>query len=183
MATTDKFPVVFLDRDGTIIVDKIFLNNPDEIEFLDGVIDGLKKLYDAGFKLVVVTNQSGIARGLVQLENLYAIHKKISEVLTQHGVEIYRYYFCPHMPDSGCECRKPNTGAVKEIINYVDKENSFMIGDKDTDVGFGKNLGVKTILLTTTDNIQGLKWEPDFIAKNFKEAVDIVLKTRKRSEL
>jgi D-glycero-D-manno-heptose 1,7-bisphosphate phosphatase len=62
MATIDKFPVVFLDRDGTIIVDKIFLNNPDEIEFLDGVIEGLKKLYDAGFKLVVVTNQSGIAR-------------------------------------------------------------------------------------------------------------------------
>ncbi len=179
MATVDKFPIVFLDRDGTIIVDKIFLNNPDEVEFLDGVVEGLKKLYDAGFKLVVVTNQSGIARGLVQIENLHAIHKKISEVLKQYGVEIYRYYFCPHMPDSGCECRKPKIGAVKEMLEQIDKEKSFVVGDKDTDIGFGKNLAVKTILLASTvDNIDQFQWKPDFIAKNFSEAVEIILNER-----
>lgn len=173
-----KYPIIFLDRDGTIIVDKVYLNNPDEVEFIDGVIENLKKLYQAGFKLVIVTNQSGVARGKVELKNLYAIHKKILDILRHNGVELFKIYYCPHLPEDNCDCRKPKTGMVKEIENVIDKEKSFAVGDKDTDIGFGKNLGIKTILLTSgrqtvCDEIQ---YKPDFFATNFYEVTEIILR-------
>lgn len=174
MDTTGKLPIIFLDRDGTIIVDKVYLNNPEEVEFINGVIDGLQKLVQRGFKLVIVTNQSGIARGIVQIENLHAIHKKIIDVLKPHGVEIFKIYYCPHLPEDNCNCRKPKTGMVEEIKALIDIKKSFVIGDKDTDVYFGKNLGIKTVLLTRDKN--NIPLETDFVAENFNEAVEIVIK-------
>lgn len=174
MATDDKFPIVFLDRDGTIIVDKIYLNDPDGVEFLEGAQQALKRVCDAGFKIVIVTNQSGVAKGLVQIENLNLIHQKIKDSLSSYGVEIFRIYFCPHPVDGNCNCRKPKTGMVKEIENLIDKEKSFMIGDKETDIEFGINLGIKTILLT--DNLEQ-QTKANYKAKNLLEAVDIILQS------
>lgn len=171
MAANDKFAIVFLDRDGTIIVDKAYLNDPEEVEFFSGVIDGLKKLVDKGFKLVIVTNQSGIARGLVKVENLDKIHQKIVEVLKNHNVEIYKIYYCPHLPEENCDCRKPKTGMVREIEHLIDKERSFMVGDKEIDVVFGKNLSIKTILISKED----VQSNADFVVKNFSEAVELIL--------
>lgn len=181
MARDVKHPMIFLDRDGTIIVDKIYLNNPEEVEFIDGVIDNLIKLYQAGFKLVIVTNQSGVARGKVDLENLHAIHNKISNILDSYGVKLFKIYYCPHLPEDNCDCRKPKTGMVKEIESMIDKDNSFVIGDKDTDIGFGKNLGVKTILLTydKTTNFNDMIYTPDFIVTSFDEATKIILREDK----
>ncbi|MFN3551147.1 MAG: D-glycero-alpha-D-manno-heptose-1,7-bisphosphate 7-phosphatase [Endomicrobiia bacterium] len=172
MATNDKFPMIFLDRDGTIIVDKVYLNDPQDIEFFDGVIDGLKKLVEKNFKLVIVTNQSGVARGLVNIENLNKIHQKILEILNSNGVDVYKIYFCPHLPEENCSCRKPKTGMVKEIEHLIDKEKSFMVGDKEIDVEFGKNLGIRTILISNDKNIQS---KAEFVVKNFLEAVNIIL--------
>ncbi|MCS7152193.1 MAG: HAD family hydrolase [Endomicrobia bacterium] len=177
MAGIDKYPIIFLDRDGTIIVDKVYLNNPDEVEFIDGVIDGLKKLYDNGYKLVIVTNQSGVSRGKVSLDNLEKIHEKIKSILNAHGVSLFKIFYCPHLPEDNCECRKPKIGMVKEIENIINKEKSFVIGDKDSDIGFGKNLGIKTILLLPNEknNESGTTEKPDFVVSSFYSAVEIVL--------
>ncbi len=175
MGQYDKLPIIFLDRDGTIIVDKVYLNDPNEVEFIDGVIEGLKKLYLYGFKLVIVTNQSGISRGLVQLENLNLIHKKMVNVLKSFGIEIYRIYYCPHLPSDNCSCRKPKIGLVEELLDKIDVNNSFVIGDKDTDVLFGKNLGVKTVLIQQNRELQ-LSCKPDFISADFISAVNWILK-------
>ncbi|MCX7957030.1 MAG: HAD family hydrolase [Endomicrobia bacterium] len=171
MAADYRFPVVFLDRDGTLIVDKVYLNDPDGIEFLEGVIGGLKKLYDLGFKLVIVTNQSGVARKLVDLKNLELIHKNIIDILSSSGVEILDILYCPHLPQDNCECRKPKIGMVKNIIDKIDKNRSFVVGDKESDVEFGKNLGIKAILISNKDNINT---RADFVVRNFKEVVDII---------
>lgn len=173
MAGTDKLPIIFLDRDGTIIVDKVYLNEPDGVEFIDGVKEGLKKLFSLGFKLVIVTNQSGIARGLVKIENLNLIHEKIQQELKSEGIDIFKIYYCPHLPQDNCDCRKPKLGMIKEIEHLIDKRRSFVVGDKETDVEFGKNLGVKTILITKAqDNII----KADYVASSFKEVVDFIIR-------
>ncbi len=175
MDRVNKLPIVFLDRDGTIIVDKVYLNDPKEVEFIDGVIDGLKKLSENNFKLIIVSNQSGIARGLVQIENLNEIHKVITETLKKHNVEIFRIYYCPHLPQDNCECRKPKTGMVKEILDFIDKDKSFVIGDKESDVEFGLAVGIKTIILSNRE----ISTRAHFVARNFKEAVDFILSSIK----
>lgn len=173
MATANKLPIIFLDRDGTIIVDKVYLNNPEDVEFIEGVKYGLKELVSLGFKIVIVTNQSGVARGLVKIENLDLIHKRIKEELKSEGVEIFKIYYCPHLPQENCECRKPKLGMIKEIEHLIDKKRSFMIGDKETDVEFGKNLGIKTILITEDKDIIS---KADYLVNSFKDAVRIIKK-------
>lgn len=173
MATANKLPIIFLDRDGTIIVDKVYLNNPEEVEFIEGVKYGLKELVSLGFKIVIVTNQSGVARGLVKIENLDLIHKRIKEELKSEGVEIFKIYYCPHLPQENCECRKPKLGMIKEIEHLIDKKRSFMIGDKETDVEFGKNLGIKTILITEDKDVIS---KADYLVNSFKDAVRIIKK-------
>lgn len=173
MATANKLPIIFLDRDGTIIVDKVYLNNPEDVEFIEGVKYGLKELVSLGFKIVIVTNQSGVARGLVKIENLDLIHKRIKEELKSEGVEIFKIYYCPHLPQEKCECRKPKLGMIKEIEHLIDKKRSFMIGDKETDVEFGKNLGIKTILITEDKDIIS---KADYLVNSFKDAVRIIKK-------
>ncbi len=134
MERTDKFPMIFLDRDGTIIVDKIYLNDPDGVEFIPDVIEGLKKLYNAGYQLYIVTNQSGISRGFVEEKNLFLIHEKICNILSNHGIKISGIFYCPHLPEDNCNCRKPKTGLVEHLLDKIDKSNSYVIGDKSTDI-------------------------------------------------
>jgi len=180
MAGAVKLPLVFLDRDGTIIVDKVYLNDPEGVEFIEGAIEGLKRLYEEGFKLVIVTNQSGISRGLVDVENLRLIHEKITDVLKKEGVELLGIYYCPHLPEDNCNCRKPKTGLVEHLIPYMEKERSYVIGDRLSDMEFGKNLGVKTILL------KGVEPEAeqiaDFVAPDFASAVEWILRQRQKDE-
>ncbi len=175
MGTTHKLPIIFLDRDGTLIIDKVYLNDPNGVEFIEGVIDGLKKLNQCGYKLVIVTNQSGVARGLVQEENLHKIHQKIKDILIQNKVDIFKIYYCPHSPEENCNCRKPKIGMVEEIIDMMDTKKSFVVGDKESDIEFGKTLGIKSILLSE----KRVNTKADFIAKNFNEAVEYILKTDK----
>ena len=139
---------VFFDRDGTLIVDKHYLNDPNDIEYMPGAFTALKKLSDAGYMLIVVTNQSGIPRGKVTEENLHQIHSNMQSEFEKHGFKIEEYYFSPHLPDSDHPTRKPNPGMLLQASeeHSVDLKSSWMIGDKDIDVEAGHRAGARSIL-------------------------------------
>ncbi len=149
---------VFLDRDGTINVEKEYLINPSDFEFLPGVPNALQKLQNAGFLLVIVSNQSGVARGYFTESQVDVLHQSMEKRLELFGVSFDGIYFCPHHPTSGqskylcdCECRKGKPGmlltAAKEL--QIDLSQSFMIGDKIADIQAGHAAGCKTFLVKT----------------------------------
>jgi len=175
MAGTDRVPMVFLDRDDTIIVDRTYLADPALVEFLPGVPEGLARLQAAGYRLVVVTNQSGVGRGLITVAQLQAVHARLQEMLGARGVRLFAVRYCPHLPQDNCPCRKPKTGMVADLLPHVDVTRSFMIGDREGDMGFGRGLGVTTILMPPHDRIVT---EPDVRVRTFIEAADIVLTRR-----
>lgn len=154
----DKRKVIFLDRDGTINIEKDYLYKWEDFEFEKNAIEGLKKLSELGFELIVVTNQSGIARGYYSEEDLKKLNKKMCEKLKEFGIEILDCFYCPHHPEKGiggykkeCDCRKPNPGMLlkgKELYE-IDMESSYMIGDKESDILAGKKAGVTAILVRT----------------------------------
>lgn len=171
---------VFIDRDGTINVNVHYLDDPDRFEMYPGVGEGLRRLQDNGFTLIVITNQSGIARGLFTEEQLSAIHERMEQELQAYGVKLDGLYYCPHHPDEGCDCRKPNTRLFEQAIREhdIDIHKSYMIGDKYLDVAAGKKIGVKTILIPEPHEREEClleldEWEakPDYIAVDFMDAV------------
>ena len=141
--------VIFLDRDGTLIVNKHYLNNVEGIEYLPGVFQALQWLKTEGYEFVMVTNQSGIPRGLITEEQLSAIHDQMIKDFAEHDLEFLGIYHAPHLPDSGHEDRKPNPGMLLKAQEKfsIDMKQSWMIGDSSADVGAGKNAGVRTIFL------------------------------------
>ena len=143
----------FLDRDGTIIEDKHYIANPDDVVLTEGAIEGLQALHAAGFKLVVVTNQSGIARGLYAESDFRAVQARLESLLHVAGVAFDAVYFCPHHPDfSGpCECRKPGPGMYRDAERNlgVDLAHSVYIGDRLKDVLPARQFGGLGILVRT----------------------------------
>ena len=169
---------VFFDRDGTLIVDKIYLNDPDAIEYLPGVFTGMQRLRAAGFEFVVVTNQSGIPRGLVQLENLEKIHENIKNEMAKHELEILHFYYAPHLVESNHPLRKPNPGMLDAGVETygIDRSQSWMVGDRMTDVEAGHRAQMKSIFLAGTENPDESDYGPaDFYAKDFNQVVDCIL--------
>ena len=140
---------VFLDRDGTINIDKGYVYKPEDFEFMPGAPEGIKLLNDIGFKVIVISNQSGIARKLYTSEDVHRLHKHIDNELGIFGAKIDAYYFCPHHPDFDivCECRKPNIGLIKQaVIDYnIDINESWMVGDKASDIECANNAGLKSV--------------------------------------
>lgn len=179
--------VIFLDRDGTINVEKSYLHKWEDFEFEKNAIEGLKKLKDLGYEFIVVTNQSGIGRGYYTEEDLVTLNNQMTEKLKEFGIEILECFYCPHHLEKGigkykvdCNCRKPNPGMLLEGIKKydVDIENSFMIGDKKGDLEAGKKAGLKSILVLTG---YGKKIEEEvkgnyLIAKDLLEVVTILKK-------
>lgn len=139
---------VLLDRDGTIIVDKHYLDDPDQIEFLPQAIEGLKRMQEAGFGLVIVTNQSGIGRGYFTPQRLNEIHHRLTQKLQQHDINLDGIYTCPHTPDCTV-CRKPATGLAEQAAKDLGftLEEAVVIGDKPSDVELGRRLGALSILI------------------------------------
>jgi D-glycero-D-manno-heptose 1,7-bisphosphate phosphatase len=173
---------VFLDRDGTIIRDMIYLNDPTKIEVFKESYPALKLLHDNGYLIVLVTNQSGVARGVVQLENLHKINDLISEDFGRRETVISAVYYCPHPVDGGCECRKPNAGMLKEAaIKYeIDLSVSWMIGDRMTDVECGRRAGCRgSILLQneTTPPIDPNFEKPNIVCRDVLDAAELILRT------
>ena len=140
---------VFIDRDGTININVEYLDTPDEFKMYPGVAEGIRLLKENGYKIIVITNQSGIARGFFTEETLEKIHNKMKDELSEKGASIDAIYYCPHHPDEKCNCRKPNTGLLKKAIKDfdIDVKNSFFIGDRMIDVEAGSKIGVKTVLV------------------------------------
>ena len=141
---------VFLDRDGTIIEDVGYLNTPDAIKFLPGSLEAIKQLKEAGYKVVVITNQAGVARGLVTEDMLQTIDKTLQKFILSGGAYLDGLYYCPHHPEHGlypykqdCQCRKPKPGLFKKAEKdlNIDLARSWMIGDKATDVEAGQRAG------------------------------------------
>lgn len=146
-------PAVFIDRDGTIIVEKVYLSDPDGVELVGGSIEALRTLRAAGFLLVVVTNQSGIARGLYTLDDYHAVAARLDRDLADHGIVVDATHFCPHHPEKTgpCSCRKPGTGMYRRAAEALDIDlgASFYIGDKITDVQPAIELGGQGVLVRT----------------------------------
>lgn len=141
---------IIFDRDGTLIEHVHHLVDIEKVRLLPGVSTTLKTVCSLGFRLGIVTNQSVIDRGLITIPELHAIHNMISKMIFEEsGVTFDFIEFCPHLPTAGCECRKPRTALLaQKIINYqIDTRSSFMVGDQESDVIFGKALGLKTIKL------------------------------------
>lgn len=143
---------IFLDRDGTIIAEKNYLHDPAQVEILPDVTDGLFKLQKAGYKFVVLTNQSGIGRGYYDEKDMNAVHERLKMLLSAKGVSIDGFFHCPHRPDEDCYCRKPKTGLALQAckaLGFSLADVACVIGDKKCDLDFAQNLGVPSILVMT----------------------------------
>jgi len=142
---------IFLDRDGTIIIDKHYLSQPEEVEFIDGALESLRWLHSQGFKLYIITNQSGIGRGYFTEAQMHLVHDHMEKLLNDENINLSGIAHCPHSPDEHCECRKPSPKLILDFIkrDQIDAAHSFMIGDKESDVISGENAGTQGILLTS----------------------------------
>ena len=180
---------IFLDRDGTINYDTGYVKNPDDIKILDGVSEGIRKLkHDFGFKIVVISNQAGVAKGLMTIEDVETVNSRIEFLLKQEQAEIDRFYYCPYHPQFSSEeealCRKPSPQMLLKAAEdmNLDLSRSYMVGDRESDVICGLNAGVKSILLKSDiydaelSALQNQNKKPNFVAANFKEACDYILK-------
>lgn len=143
---------IFLDRDGTINVDPGYLDHPSKLALLPEVPEALAELKRAGFRLVVVSNQSGVGRGLIRPEMLSEIHVRLDEMISSSGARIDHYELCIHHPDDHCECRKPKTKLFEDAAKKlgIDLSASYMIGDKLSDLKAGRNAGCKGTALVRT---------------------------------
>ncbi|MCI4679476.1 HAD family hydrolase [Rhodoblastus acidophilus] len=145
----EKFAL--LDRDGTIILDKVYLSDPKLIEFAPGAIKGLQMLRDAGFALILVTNQSGVARGYFDENCINRVHDRLGALLAGHELELAAIYFCPHGPDDACACRKPEPGMARKAMTDFgfSAEQAVVIGDSVADVGMAEAAGLRAIRIGT----------------------------------
>ena len=175
---------IFLDRDGTLNPDPGYIRSSNQFELFPGVAQVLLRLKQAGARLIVVTNQSGVARGFFSLGDLDGIHTKLRRLLGEADVSLDAIYVCPHHPDEGCNCRKPNRGLIDRAVEEqrVDLTRSYLIGDHARDMELAKRVGSRSILVTTgtvlPEQVEGLKASgsvPDLVASSLAEAVDWLL--------
>ena len=162
----------FLDRDGPIIVDTGYIDHPDRVELAPGSAEGIRLLKERGYKVIVISSQSGVGRGKFTLEQAKQVHDRVIELLREQGAEIDDAYYCFHHPDDNCECRKPNPSQVIEAAaKYgIDLDQSFMAGDKPKDVETGRNAHpkMKTVLIGEKEG-EPLKEEQEHLV-DFKAA-------------
>lgn len=185
---------VFLDRDGTIVEDTGHLHEREKVRFFPGVAEAIKLLNEKGFKVIVVTNQAGVARGLYTEETVRELNSYIQECLAGQEAIIERFYYCPHHIEGVveeyrkvCDCRKPNPGMIQQAVCDfdIDLKSSFVIGDNLSDVEAGRRAGCRTILLASSrsgamdesDLKVTSENRPDHIAGDLYEAVQWLLKS------
>ena len=171
--------VVFLDRDGTLNVDVGYVHRIQDWRFTQRAVEAVRMLRDAGFAVALVSNQSGIARGLFTAQDVDRLHAQVRELLVRDGADLDAVAYCPHAPGEGCGCRKPRTGLAREVERLlgrpIDYSASWTIGDKRTDVAFGVALGTHTALLRSAYWTHGgLDTPPDFVAGCLYEAARVV---------
>ncbi|MHA3770142.1 D-glycero-alpha-D-manno-heptose-1,7-bisphosphate 7-phosphatase [Verrucomicrobiota bacterium sgz303538] len=169
-------PAVFLDRDGTLMEEVEYCRDPEKVRLLPGVPEGLARLKEAGFRCIIITNQSGIGRGWITMPEYEAVHARLLELLNKGLIDAT--YFCPDAPGTPCECRKPAPGMVLSAARDLglDLSRSWFVGDKDSDVGCGRNAGTRTILVQTGYGKNLGDTGADFVAEDFATAVERILR-------
>ena len=184
---------IFLDRDGTINVEKDYIYKSEDLVFEEGTIEALKTFKNLGYILIVISNQSGIARGYFTEEDLNIFNNNMNEILKKNGVEITEFYCCPHHPDGigeykkVCECRKPNNKMIEDAIKKynIAREKSYMIGDKTSDIGAGLKSNLKTVLVKTgygLKDMEKIDKNETLVCENLKDFSEI-LKREKLNDL
>jgi dolichol-phosphate mannosyltransferase len=176
-----RYKAVFLDRDGTIARDVHYCRRVEDFEILPGVPEAIRLLNQNGFKVVVITNQSGIARGYFTEETLAQIHQVMKAKLAEHGARVDAIYYCPHHPDEGCECRKPKPKLILQAAEEMglSLEASCMVGDMQQDMKAGRAAGCKTALVTTGPNAVpelGLDGLVDYVGSSLIEVAEWIVK-------
>lgn len=179
-------PAVFLDRDGTINIDPGYLSSPDEVILFPDTGKALSKIKNLKFKLIVISNQSGIARGKLKKENVDSVNMKINDLLSVDKVKIDAFYYCPYHPDFSTEeessCRKPSPKLIFQAVEELNINllKSYFIGDSVSDIECGMNAGIKTILVKTGNGkesfsiLQKENKMPTFVAENILDASNYI---------
>ena len=184
MQSTLNRITVFLDRDGTLNHDSGYIASPAELILFPGVVDAIVRLNQGGSRVVLITNQSGIARGLMTEDDLRLVHKKLERELATKGGWLDGIFFCSHHPDDACQCRKPNPGLIHQAVKELDLKlsHSYYVGDKMIDMQLANAVGAKAVLVTTSNYSQEAvrakekhEIRVDFVAENFSDAVNWIL--------
>jgi len=177
---------VFLDRDGTVNVEKEYLSSPDQLQLIPRSAAAIRELNNLGTRVFVITNQSGVARGLFSEEDVLKVHDTLRGLLKSEGAYVDDFFFCPHLPGSAdnrynkeCDCRKPKPGMLKQAESKysVNLRRSFVIGDRCIDVAAGKAVAAGTVMVSTgygAKEIRECRSEPDFFAQDLLEGVKYV---------
>lgn len=174
---------IILDRDGVLIEDKNYSYKIEDLEMLPGVIEGLKKL-QGKFLFFIVTNQAGIGKGYYTVEDFHKYNDYLISILNENNIKIEKTFFCQHVKEDNCECRKPNPKYLNDIAENwdIDMSSSWMIGDHPSDIQFGINGGCKTVYMITGHGKKHLHYlkvnriEPNLIHSNFFDAAKDILK-------
>jgi len=188
LTTPLKGVTVFLDRDGTMNRDPGYVKTPEELELFPGVVEAVARLNRAGARVVTITNQSGIARGLLTASTLEQIHDRLRALLKAGGACLDGIYVCPHAPDEGCGCRKPGTALVERAVADLDLDLSgaYVVGDQKRDMDLAVRVGAKSLLVTTGPtslqalaDLQAEGRQPDYVAPGLVEAVEWIIEDAK----
>ncbi len=189
---SNKNIAVFIDRDGTATEEVGYLNNIYRLKLIKGTSHAIKLLNKKGLKVIIVTNQAGVARGYFPEELIHKAHERLKKLLSRSGAYLDGIYYCPHHPDGKnekyrkiCDCRKPNPGMIETASDDlgVDISKSYVVGDKLSDVSLAHNVGAKGILVLTgygkgeLEYLSGeFKQKPDYVAEDLRDAVKWILK-------
>lgn len=175
----ERAPAIFIDRDGTINEEFDYIDDPKLFELIPGAMEAIHSLGSAGYRIVIVTNQPGIGFGYYSKQDFFRVNKKMLEAASAAGVVVHKIYYCPHTKAENCNCRKPLphfANRAKEELN-IDLSRSFMIGDRGGDIMFGKNSGMRTVLVRTGagSDTESSDVKPDYVVDNIKEAARLIL--------
>jgi D-glycero-D-manno-heptose 1,7-bisphosphate phosphatase len=178
-------PPVFLDRDGTLIVEKEYLSDPDQVSIEEGVVDGLAMLQERGHPLIVLSNQSGIGRGMYTERDAQLVNERVADILRRSGIELLAWYFCPHAPEAACDCRKPSPGMAFAASRdwKMELAGSYVVGDTKSDLELARAIGATGILVTTGHGRDAVEWAraqalPVF--PGFRGAAEYIVKLEQR---
>lgn len=182
---TAPLPAAFLDRDGTITEEVGYLNHLSRLRIFEFAVGAIRRLNDVGLPVIVVTNQSGVARGLFPESLVDQVHREMTRQLASGGARLDGVYACLHGPQEGCVCRKPKTGLLEQAAreHNLDLRRSFVVGDRYADVEMAHNAGARGVLVATGYGRGELEWhganwpgQPDYLAEDLSGAVDWILK-------
>jgi D-glycero-D-manno-heptose 1,7-bisphosphate phosphatase len=175
-------PFVVLDRDGTIIVERNYLHDPEEVELLPNALEGIRAMRTLGLPVVIISNQAGVGRGLYRLEDAQRVNERLLALLAAGGVTIDAIYMCPHSPDDHCHCRKPEPDLLNDAARdlSLDPESAIVVGDKACDVELGKSVGGVSVLVTTgygrSEHARGVV--ADYVVQDLVEAAAVIARSR-----